>query len=539
MVQKTAGHKAFSHGYLEPGFVDINRTAISEILDQENPVFLPPRTDYLVLGICMNDDLYEKFLTKINGMDWHLSTRLYISRGTIYCDGAPAGRVAGSRAPSTTWGKKCVFHFTGSWFRHPARRDGEKGGSGLGESEALDFIEQLAKHFALRVDGFNGDWVNFRTIDRWDVVMELNLKDGHRKSAWAPDVVRKMEALTLPFGQRFGDFRDSETGQTLYASTSSNPTKTRGDLPLTCIYQEAGTPDRLRVEVRVPKVRNVNERKSFGQNHAAEYVAKVLNAYSPVPVRAAAECGQQSIFDGSLESPRLDFKKVKPEEYRRRPYGGHPSKTLRRLARQGMTILRRSTTAFITASLLSSPAMAGDALNKDLDVGRGYHRLPDVDAPVQSEVHGDIRPDEARPFDHGFAIDDICDHRPLNLDELEELQIALELYRRRFLPDTKPFWVNRWGELQQAVVPPDPRVTEDESEWVVVEESQLDGKTQQVVRRVVEAEEEWIQRYLDPTTHEPLNTSERWLITADEDLLTFWPPESEKPLAAIPREKRF
>ncbi|MAR57318.1 MAG: hypothetical protein CMM93_09120 [Rickettsiales bacterium] len=521
---------------------ELMRIWLNALSDPKRAILVPPSTDWLTMGACFDPQYYEDVLTWLSARTFWFSDRIYIERGNIYVDGQKCGRVGGSRAGATRYGKKLEFAFTGKWFRtHDAPT---KKGAGMNESEAFDLMTQFLKHLAVSENLVPRDFVKFHTIDRWDVVMELALDPEqcarHADKAWAPERLRDMKDEILPpHGMAYRNFHDSETGQSVYLGVSKQPLKHRGDYPHLNIYQDAGE-NTMRVELRIPKVRNVDPDKSFGQESAAAFAASVLGAFSPVELvvepEDLAELPRYQRDDLQL-SPRLDFGKVKPEEYARKPYGGAAPKQLRQRFRQGMTVLRRAAAAFTTASVLSSAAMAGDAFCHEIQAGPGIVRDVRCAAPTSFDVAGaPLKPEERAPFDHGISIKELTEFRAVNLDELYALQLSIELFRRRFLPASDPFWVACRGDMDRNVIPPDPAAPDTtDRTYEPVPGSALDHHTQFEVRRVVESDEDWIKRYLEPTIHEPLATRERWLVKADREELAYYPPGAEEPIAKIKR----
>jgi hypothetical protein len=348
-----------------------------------------------------------------------------------------------------------------------------------------------------------------------------------------PDNFRQW--LTLPLGMFWGEYRESKTGQTVYGSTSSKPLANRGDFPLLAMYQKAENPNRMRFEVRIPKVRNVDPDASFGQHNAAEYIAQLLNALSPIPVQMEHRWAERDPLtrrhpqDGNLLVTPLTFNPGTPEEYQRLPYGGHPTKTLRRMMRQGLTVISRATTAFVTASLLSGceygpdeqPGEVFQELVEQAQAGPGVVRPPVDDAPLSYDLIGAPLPgSEARPFDGGYPIEALRNAVPINLDELQEVQMALEIYRARCLPDTQPFWETHRSEIASLQLPPDIRLMNVDYEH-------------EILRNVYDSDQ-WMARYLEPTAHEPLNLAcdanrgQGWLACATEREIAFWSPKSRK-----------
>ncbi len=512
--------RAFGHGDLSRGFIEMNREVL---LSEGAKIYTPPRTDYLVIGVCLDPELYDALLEWLPAHTFHWSTRFYVSRGTIYSDQMPVGKITGSRAGTTRYGKKITFHFTGKFFRKPSGVPGDDGGAGRDEALALDLVEQFAK-FLVKKEVLPSGWLKFRTIDRWDVCQELvferNVKPSHFKSK-----------LTLPYGLHFSAMNESLTGQSLYASTSAQPLAKRGDFPLLAFYQNADKPDRIRVEVRMPKVRNVDPEKSFGQEHAARYVAGVLDALSPCPVEMLKrwEDPLKPHPQGEKITVKpITFKQVAPEEYARVPYGGHPAKTLRRMMRQGLTVISRATTAFVTASLLSGCEFDDKYLDnyaesetfhemcRQAQAGPGMVRHATDDGELSYDLIGAPLPgSEARPLDSGYPVEALRNKVPLNIDEVEEVMLALETYRLRCLPDTEPFWETRRAELASLNLPPDVRLMDPAHEM-------------EILRNVYDSEG-WMQRYLDPTSHEPLNCDRRWTACATDKEIQYWNPEHRTP----------
>lgn len=506
-----AARRAWSGDGVSETFRDTNLAHLSTYVNSENPVKVAPTTDALVLGICMSPDIYETMTDWIKGHTFEMSKRVIVTRGNIMVDGRQAGKIVGSRANMTRYGKQLNFNFMGTWFRDT--RDGD--GCGLNEAHAFDLMHHICK-FMVAKRLVEPGFVRFHTIARWDVVLELWLK---RSGLIRP--VQLARGIQLPYGVKWNvidsNFQKGE-GETIYASSTSNAKKTRSSHPHICMYQKADALDSIRIELRVPNLRNVDPENSFGQASAAHYISQMLNCFSPYPLRVAEANDEQHRKRDSMTVKALNFSGAPPEDWVRRPYSGHPGTTTRRMARTGMTLFTRSVQALLVANLLTSSATAYAAnasvnpLREELDVL--HARQPTEEGWTQYDVvEGELLPHEARPGDHGYTLEQIADHVRLNLDELYHMSQLAEWYRQRYHPDSKPFWVAKREQIKTLRLPPDLRL--------------LDKPTLDLVRETVESEEHYLQRYLDPTCHEPLQQDRSWTVSRTEKELLFWAPDRD------------
>ena len=119
-----------------------------------------------------------------------------------------------------------------------------------------------------------------------------------------------------------------------------------------------------------------------------------------------------------------------------------------------------------------------------------------------------ITAEEARPGDHGFRLEDIANHVVLNDDELQAVQWIAEIYRRRHHKNAKPFWVSRRVALENLSIAPDLALA--------------DRVTRQLVEDTIRSDNEFVKRYLNPTAHEALASSRRFVATKAEAEINFW-----------------
>ena len=440
-----------------------------------------PRTDYLVLGLFADEDTHAHICTWLAAHSFYESSHMYIERGNIHVHGKCVGKIGNSRSNVSRYGKKIACHFRGEWFR--SVEEGE--GAGLLEADALRLLRLFSNHLVKQGVAPSG-WLRFISIDRWDCTLEVKTD----RSIY--DIIEK---ITLPpaWAGREGSW--GEGGDTVYIGTTKSPKSTRGSNPHLCVYRKLERPDRVRFEMRIPKIRNVDPKNSFGQEAAAQLVANVLDSFSPRQLRVVEQREKYGVH-------ALDFGvEAIPQEFYQRPYSGHAPKTLRRMARQGLTVLTRSLRSSVTASLIATAGVFAPVSMTD-----AYENLPSAtarDRITPSELSYDFAPREAlvelqteepcevftapsewvapfsytssprlqveapapqlpdhpdcldperwcdetqltpadfAPYAYGATIQELSDDIALNLDELYELHAALWDYQKIKHPDAKPYW---------------------------------------------------------------------------------------------------
>jgi len=484
-----------------------------------------PKTDYLVLGLFCEPEVQEAIMDWLPAHNFVERSSLYLDRKTIYAHGQGVGRIMGGQTRESRYGKKLVVHFTGKWFRDP-----ETGrGAGMDERQAVKFI-RLWANFLVKKGIAPANWLKFISIDRWDCCLELKTD----LSVWDA-----AERITLPdrWNVRQGEW--SETGHTVYAGRSKSPKANRGKYSHMAIYREFDRPDRLRVEVRVVKVRHCNPDDSYGQDEAAQLACRLLDCFSPEPLRVGQEHGCVKPLDFQMEAV--------PEEIQRVPHSGHAPKTLRRMTRCGMTMLVRSLRSQLVSTILASPSIMST-----IDIGAYGLRDPDardyltdgqrLSYDYSPDEFDDVGPEQLAPFDHGATLREISQAVALNLDEVYETIAVLYDYVKIKFPDALPYHEERRNHIANTAitqpsrdrrcadpaedfasellcVPCSSTVRRPAGEWAQCKVPPL-----HLFQGVIEAEEHYIQRYLRPYDHEPLRSTKRWQAMSSGHTLTFFRP---------------
>ena len=491
-------------------------------------IAVAPETDYLVIGVYGDPEVIEQVWSWCQGHTFIERSTLYLERKTLYAHGAPVGRVKASQARETRYGKKLVFHFTGSWFR--AADTGR--GAGLNERAALKFIRLWANH--LVKEGIAPpSWIKFFSIDRWDCCLELKTD----LPIW--DIA---ERITLPDRWNFRQGEWSSTGHTVYAGRTKSPKANRGRYNHLAVYREFDRPDRVRVEVRCVKIRHCDPDESLGQENAAVLAHQILDCFSPVPLEIGDRPGAVKPLDFEMEAV--------PEEITRVPYSGHAPATLRRMIRCGMTMLQRSVRSTVVATILASPVIM-----ETIDIAE--YGLPHPDEREYPDDHGNLSYDpvspgalddalvqDTRPFDHGASLRELSQAQVLNLDECYETIAVLYDYIKVKYPDALPYHEERRDHVRAVTltqpsrerrcaspeddfasellcVPCSSAVTRPAGEWV--SESPVMHAFHHF-STVIESDEHYVKRYLQPYDHEPLRSTKRWQAVSHGELLTFFRP---------------
>lgn len=480
---------------------------------------IPPLNDYLQLGVYCAPEHYEAIREWTNGHKFHLSKRFYMDRGSIFADGKKVGWLSGGKGTKSRYGRSINFDFTGDFFR-----PSEFGGATLTEAHAWEFIDLFARAM-VKLGVVPAGWWRFTSIGRWDCSFEIETDKR------IGDI---MDAVTLPGDYKVGEYVWSRDGESIYFGTTRKPKSNRATHIHGIIYQYAKHPKRVRVEIRVPKVRNVNPDVSVGQAAAAQTIAELLDCFSPFPIRVVNE---REAFGVT----QLDFGEVRPEEYQRMPWAGHPGKTVRQLCRQGLTCIVRGARALVGSSILATPGVM-----ETLDIPIGSHDRWHIEN--KENLSYDIDDPEAvpvkdlKPYDYGASVFEIADHTPLNLNEIYEAQIALEDLRRRFHIGSDPFWVAREKlsrfrhKKTKEPIPASADVPlEDIEEWGPLT---VEYPSAEQIASIVKSDSEWLRRYLLPYDHEPLRTNARWSAHVDPYGIDFYAPkqkpESSEPVATLP-----
>jgi len=443
-----------------------------------------PALDYMVLGVCL-DPLEHKAISEIMAdvdLEWTSETlgRLRLASGKLFLDGRAIGHVRRSRASMTRYGRKLMLHLTGvAW------RTLEQDGARLNPSLVYPLHRAVWDRLA-QAAGLDELHVRYTTIDRVDYAVELDVAPGVTPLAWLD--------LVLPAGYAWrtivttpGALKGIEdTGTTLYASRSKKALANRGDYPLLRVYQV--DPGRIRVELEIPKIRTTTDSKSLGRRPAAELAAQLLSGCLPwdVPVVDHLQPGEVGVRV-------LDLDTVSAlEVLQRRPFGGHPPKTLRRLTRQGVTLIQRAVGATLLASALATESLAA---------------APGSPAP---ELDGaDLRVSYLEETDRGYTAAEVHDQAPLEEQDIDQVIALLTHYREVYIPRHKSL-----GGTPVEV----PECAEHEGR---AQGSKLyvSGKCDKSYRTCVggapiEARQpreagyswEWLPRYLEPERHEPLSS---------------------------------
>lgn len=368
------------------------------------PITAGVELDYLALGICFDPALYDRVKAMMARSEVHLG-RLWLSRGKLYFDGKTVGRVMASRAPTTKYGRKLVFHFAGSWFR-----------AGLGASDALELVRRSELTFA--ESGLLGDdlrdslsWINFTSIDRVDYVLECLAGEA------TPET---LSGRGLAHGWALSEVHSSATGTSIYGGPSLVPSASRGSQPLVNVYawtdpQRPELGPTIRTEVRIPNVRTTSGKGSIlGAALLARDQIEAVTGYKVEVI----EPGESAKGLG-LPLEVIDFdKKWLPDHVFNVPYSGHSTATLRRLARQGMTIIERTCSSAVLAALI--PQESGFA-------GAPVQTMDGAELPEAAR----IRAGELEPEGHAVPL---ALQAPLTLEELEHLEQTLLEYRRTYYP---------------------------------------------------------------------------------------------------------
>lgn len=259
------------------------------------------------------------------------------------------------------------------------------------------------------------EWpIKLTVIERVDWSCEARIAPGVRP--------RDLEDVLLPHGYGWAEGRTSRDGQTIYASRSKHPLARRGEMPLITAYREVERPDVLRVEVRVPRVTYHDPRRAYGVQRAADLARDLIAAVVPWPVRVE-QSGRVSGDPLDLAVPALhlgDLPCVEVDQDQPavsvRPFTGHPTKTRRRLLRQGLTLLTRYATV---ALLASSPLGCGD----------GPEPGPDHHEPAE---------EQPRAYDPQEL--DAMSIVPADLEDLVRARDALDAYRAHYYPNAGRDW---------------------------------------------------------------------------------------------------
>lgn len=285
-------------------------------------IVVPPSIDYLVLGTCFQGAERRAVLESLKHATYQ-HHRFELSGGSIFCDGLQVGRVMGSNAPTTRYGDKVVWHFSGEWFR--------KDGAGLSPGDAMQLLQALGAR--LIEDKILVDHWNFVSIDRLDYVTEVKVAPGVTPDDWLS------VGLTNDWKWQQGEWSIDElgnVGRTVYGAKCTVPKAKRSQYSHLCVYQNPGE-DTVRCEVRIPRVRAVDGSGSI--EGAAELAAKMLLEATGHKIQSAGELRQH---EGWHTVPVLDFEgRLLPEEWSRKPAKTHPEKTMKRLGKQARTLFRR------------------------------------------------------------------------------------------------------------------------------------------------------------------------------------------------------
>lgn len=173
--------------------------------------------------------------------------------------------------------------------------------------EAYELADRIYLAARQQVGAINDVRATYTTIDRLDYAVEIELPDAeqiaHLWSATPSDVLPSRWAAR-------GQVTSRASGTTVYLGTAHEPLAKRGESALARVYQYArpsyaskpSTPDaelrraeeaarakKLRVEVELPSVRNVNPARTLGVRAGAELAAQLLARLvglgAPLPVR--------------------------------------------------------------------------------------------------------------------------------------------------------------------------------------------------------------------------------------------------------------
>lgn len=372
------------------------------------PITDEVEVDYLCLGYCYDPALHERVKSFALGSSLQLG-RLWLSKKTLYFDGKQVATMKWSTSNSTKFGKKMLLDCSGSWFR-----------AGLSASDAVCFLRHLES--ALAEGGILGEgvppgpWITYISIERIDYVLECLAPELD------PEELRQRE---LAHGWRLKEGRWSEDGTSLYGGAVRVPTSKRGSQPFINVYAWAD-PERpelgptVRAEVRVPRVRTTSGEGSLVG--AALLARDQIEAATGHKVQVVL-AGEHPVEGEGVPLRVLDFEgRWAPDHIWNQPYQGHGTAFLRRMARQGVTILERTCASAVFSALLPQAAGHQRAPAQTFD----GEPLPEAELVASGELdaRGELVPLALQP--------------PMTLEELDHLEEVLAEYRRTFYPGTQP-----------------------------------------------------------------------------------------------------
>lgn len=415
-------------------------------------------------------------------LEWDSTAgRLRVASGQIYLDGRAIGHLRRSRAPMTRYGRKLTLHLTGT-----AWRTGEQGGASLDPGLVYPIYRAIWERIASAA-ALDELRVRYTSIDRIDYAVELEVDRGVTPLDWLDLMLPRDHAWSQIVTTKKALRGVDDTGTTVYASRSKSPLKYRGQYPLLRVYQV--TPGTIRVELEIPNVRSTDPARSVGRADAAAMAADLLSACTPwdIPVVDPVEAL-------SVQGVRvLDLERASAlEVLERRPFSGAPAKTLRRLTRQGVTLIKRALGATMLSGVLAAEAWAA------------------APGELPPELEGaDLAVAPLGQRDRGYTASEIGDQVPLDIEDIEEVIALLRHYQAVYKPRHKSL----------GGTPVEPPACEEHEGAAMG--SRLYHQTKcpkqyatcvgapalyvERPRPAADYDHTWLPRYLQPVRHEPLS----------------------------------
>lgn len=318
-----------------------------------------PKLDYLTLGLSYDPALHEAMKWVVRHT-FKLGRFVYRDRKMLW-DGLQVGAINFSKGNSNRFGRKLLLDYTGGWFR-----------AGFTEADAWHIRNEFEDWVFRYVEEVErNDWVTFTSIERVDWAFEV-LKPSLEVT---PQMVVDCKEVSLPGSFNWVEFSGSAEGLTHYAAGQRKGIANRRQKPLfRCYgYHPKGNPRTmeeaeheartLRFEAEWPCLRMADGTTNI--EGASRETAKLFEALTPYRFISEYDLPEHWVYEGKLAPldvfrvpkntyiiPKLDFGGlVRPEEWARRPYAGHPSFEIVRQRAQGFTLLEKTIELEITAEL--------------------------------------------------------------------------------------------------------------------------------------------------------------------------------------------
>lgn len=375
--------------------------------------------DYFCLGTLYKRTWRDHYMKQAQEKAWSIG-RFRIEKRHIFCDGLKVGEIKGGTGGESTHGWKLKWHFTGSWFREGLTVEQAQwlvlaAEIRMGMPEAEDAAYRAMAHTArmaymapesqdaqtakakaetafdeIRVICANKERPKrrFTTIDRLDYAIELELPPGVHQAPKYAGTEEQFTAHKMGKGWKARTVVDSEDGTTVYVGRRQHPLKDRGEAPLLRIYQykapvykgskpssddarqrrmdELAKARRIRFEIEIPNVINVNSKRTLGPNAAAQLAAQILagalGRRRALPIRL----GEEDTRVLSVPVVELEQRAI-PQTLKGKPFISHATAELRRLIRGGFginrSVARTLRTAVWDAKLKDIPAEIVEAFS--------------------------------------------------------------------------------------------------------------------------------------------------------------------------------